>query len=200
MELMFNKTYLKGYPTQSHLFVNFFDGLKQYYNQYPIDINSIIKKLFIDITKMVYFLRNNRDIEGECINANFDQIEPFGPSLPEKIRSQLVKSIDSVKLYTLSLTRSRDLIISLYTLFQNPTFFCTKNIAQMRTCHICASNNQFKNIYNFNDIKPCYSYCIHMYESCMGVNLEQIDEIWYQHISKVVHKNEIIKLYIFLFK
>ena len=69
---------------------------------------------------------HNADLNKDCISESFDTIEPFGPRIVVDIEKQIVKSIESVKLFTIGITKIRDIIIELYSKFENPSEKCTR--------------------------------------------------------------------------
>lgn len=60
----------------------------------------------------------------DCIEDNFGYIEPFGPQISKDIEAKLIKSIESVKIFTTGITKIRDMIIELYSKFETPSEKC----------------------------------------------------------------------------
>lgn len=195
---MFNKTYLTQYISNRQIFQQFFDGIKKYYNEYPIDIRNVIIKLFSNITKIMFNLftksKYNQSIDEKCIELNFDRLEPFGSLLPKQIIKQLKKSLNSVKMLSSGLTKLRDLIIDIYSKFQNPSVNCKRALTRMIKCSTCIDNSQIPINRKINDIKPCYTYCLHTFETCFVTDLDQLDFIWNSHLSKYIKAFLIVKI------
>ena len=168
----------------------FFESLKTFYGDYPIDIELWIKKFFVNLTNILYNLTNmqEKNIE-KCLETNFDKIEPFGGQLPKQIIKQLIISIDAVKMFTTGLTKSRDLIIDVSSRFINPSLKCKRILTQMTKCSLCLNNTFVSTIFNtisnrISSIKPCYSYCLDVYKNCLVADLDQLDFVWNSHLSK----------------
>ena len=168
----------------------FFESLKTFFGDYPIDIEHWIQIHFIKLAKFLFNMMNGQheqyqNIE-KCLEDNFEKIEPFGSKLLNEITKQLIKSIDSVKIFTSGLTKTRDLIIDVSSRFLNPSADCKRTLTQMTKCSLCLNNTLTMVINNnkMSSVKPCYSYCLDVYKNCLVADLEQLDVVWNTHLSK----------------
>ena len=191
---MFNKTGSTQYAQNRYVFNQFFEGLKDFYREYPIDINKLIKKLFVNITVLMFNLLDEIDetkaelsghLNETCIEQHFDMIKPFGSTLPFEIETQLVRSLEAVKLFTIGITKIRDIIVELYSKFENPTDECMRTLTRMSTCSMCSPG--FGNQVD-DEIKPCMSYCLHVYAKCIEVDLNQMNPVWNSYLGKIKFK------------
>ena len=191
-ENIFNKTLQDTNSNNQLAIQQFFDGLKKFYGDYPIDIEFTIKKVLINLTRILYYLLNNQhhtsksqqQIIEKCIENNFDKIEPFGSLLPKQIIKQLVKSLEAVKIFTAGLTKTRDLIIDVSSRFHNPSINCKRILTKMTKCSLCVNNTVTLIANKLNSIKPCYSYCLDVFKNCFVADLDQLDSVWNSHLSK----------------
>lgn len=129
----FERTFNKSFPIQFKknplLFAEFFDGLRSYYREYPINIKKTVRTLFVHITRvMLDFFdeesSNKSQLDEKCIDEHFETIEPFGPKIGTHIESHLIKSIEAIKLFTIGITKIRNMIIELYSKLENPSINC----------------------------------------------------------------------------
>ena len=63
-------------------------------------------------------------IDEKCIEENFETFEPFGQKIGTNIEKQLIKSVEAVKLFTIGITKIRNMIIELYSKLENPSINC----------------------------------------------------------------------------
>ncbi len=181
---MFNKTYSIPYSNNREIFRQFFDGLKKFYNDYPINIEAVIRKLFVQTTRIVYNLFTSLNIDEKCIEQNFDQIQPFSVYLPIQIQAQLNNALEAVKLYTSGLTKLRDLILNIYTKFSNPSYLCMSEYMRITKCPLCYANSS--NDFNVDaSTKPCYIDCMGLFKTCLVVDMEFLDTVWDMSLSKL---------------
>ncbi len=78
---MLNETYSSQYLTHGHIFTQFFEGLKDFYREYPIDIRKLIRQLFVDLTVIMFNILNHNEktnnahkLNETCIDLNLDFI------------------------------------------------------------------------------------------------------------------------------
>lgn len=131
-EHIFNHSYAIQFKRNNQVFAQFFSSLQDFYREYPVDINKAIKDLFVEITILMFdFLKTDESflINKDCVSENFDSIKPFGSSIAKSIEAKLIKSIESVKMFTLGLTKIRDMILELFSRFENPSEKCTRMYA-----------------------------------------------------------------------
>lgn len=180
---MFNKTYHNQYAKYSYIFEQFYEGLKSFYGEYPIDIKSLIRKLFLNITKIMFNLLKHDAyrLDEKCLDLYFDSLEPFGPNIVVNLEKQLVTSLKSVKIFTSGLTKIRDMIIEVYSKLEQPSSECNKILTRMTSCSICVGDSMRSYRY---EIKPCMEYCLEVYKKCIAVDILRLDPIWNNYLSK----------------
>ncbi len=174
------------------MFTQFFDDLHKYYREYPIDINKIIKEFFSKITMVMFEFLTEKDpkskvyisgITHECIRDQFDDIQPFGLEISADIEHLLIKSIESVKLFTTGLTTTRDMIIELYSQLENPSEKCIRMLTKITQCPMCMPTNNTVSNLDMHQIKPCIHSCMHVYTKCIGVDLNNLNPIWNSYLD-----------------
>jgi hypothetical protein len=76
----------------------------------------------------MFDLLNNDEsqLSKDCVIENFNNIKPFGSLIAANIESKLIKSIESVKMFTLGITKIRDIILELFSKFENPSEKCAQ--------------------------------------------------------------------------
>jgi hypothetical protein len=180
---MFNKTYVTQYANNREIFQQFFDNLKKFYNDYPINIENVIRKLLVKTTKIIYNLLTSLDVDEKCIEQNFDQIQPFSAYLPIQMQTQLSNALESVKLYTSGLTKIRDLILNMYTKFSNSSYLCIREYTQVTKCALCYSNSSV-DLNSDASTKSCYIDCLGLFKTCFVIDMEYLDTVWDMNLSR----------------
>ncbi len=175
------------------MFRQFFHDLHTYYREYPVDINKTIRELFAKITMVMFEVLHennpktrvflNYNITDKCIEEHFEAMQPFGPEISADIEHQLIKSIESVKLFTTGITKTRDMIIELYSKFENPSEKCIRMLTKITQCPMCLPTDEAVSKLDMHPIKPCIHSCMHVYTKCIGVDLNHLSPIWNSYLD-----------------
>jgi hypothetical protein len=196
---MFNATYNTRNSEQVNrnrlVFIEFFEDVKKFYGDYPIDISKVIRKVFISLTKIMYNLLNSnytihkkssdedQAILFECIDKSFDSINPLGSKLPKLTEDKLTKALQAVKLFTSGLTRTRDIIIEMYSLFERPSEECKRSLTKITACSACTQSFSQLITKNLASVRPCFDSCLTVYKKCIGIDLERLNPIWNSYLG-----------------
>lgn len=181
----FNKTDSKN-SRFIQLFDQFYNGLKSYYSEYQISPTEIVKRLFVNVTKMILSLdnsqsgggnnKNNQRIDEKCIDEFL-----FDSDIKVELEKKLEYSLESVRLFSNALTKLRDMIIEFYAKFEISSKQCNKQLTQMFSCSMCLSD-EYMTKKRF--IRPCFRTCSDAYKSCFNVDFNKLDLVWNLYLSK----------------
>ena len=182
----FNKTYYSPSNTVFlQQFDSFFMSLKHYYSEYQVSLKDIVRKLFINVARMILSFKSKSNINHGNSKLNNDQCLELllDYDIRMEIEKKLEKSLDSVRLFSAVLTKLRDVIIELYAKFDSNSSNskqCISSLTQIYSCSMCLSDEL---MVKKQSVRPCYRDCIDTYKSCISFDFSKLDPVWNSYIS-----------------
>jgi hypothetical protein len=176
---MFNETWLRN-DEFFFIFNQFYDGLNDFYGEYQSNLRDLIRKLFIDLTRLFYNVFNTQAsvrIDDTCLESNFDSLNSFDSGGLHSVMNRLVACLESIKVLNSGLTRVRDLLIELYAKYESPSESCLRSMTQMSSCSMCMAN------FKPETTRPCMDSCVNAYKKCVNVDFAQLDLLWKSYIG-----------------
>ena len=190
--LIANKTQESNYDLYSNTFDVFFDKIKKYYGEYPIDINNVLASLFFNISLSLLDLKNDKNhrFDLNCIAENINELNLYDLKQLNNIEDKLISSLESLKFFTNGLTKARDMMIDFYSKFENPNQNeCKKQIVKMNGCQSCLGDAYLlkKNFTEWKHvlIKPCYEFCLHAFKTCLFFDENILDPVWKSFLDQM---------------
>ncbi len=170
----------------------FFDKIKKYYGEYPIEIDNLLASLFFNISISLLDLKNDKNhrFDLNCIAENINEFNLYDLKQLNSIEDKLINSLESLKLFSNGLTRARDMMIDFYSKFENPNQNECKNyIIKMNGCQSCLGDSHFleKNFTEWKSIliKPCYTFCLKTFKTCLFFDEASFDPVWKSFLDQM---------------
>lgn len=185
----FNKTFVSVNSARHlSLFDQFFAGLTNYYSEYQVNLKDIIRKLFANVVRMTLSLADPKH-QSSFSSPNLDDscLDEFvlDSDVRMEIERKLECALESVRLFSASLTRLRDIIIEFYvkldTTSSSWSKACLAELTQIYSCSMCLSDQVMS---PKRAVRPCYHSCLNVYKNCISFDFNKFDSAWNLYISK----------------
>ncbi|CAF0836746.1 unnamed protein product [Brachionus calyciflorus] len=181
--LLFNTTETISLDDHNRIFYQFYEGIKNYFSEYQLNLREILLKTFSNLFK-VMVKTNTENSESNyndnCFLKNLEIINPFGADILTEMESQLKVCLESVKLFNSGLTKARDIALEFYSKLENPSEECFNLFTSITTCSMCNTDDFFENKIFF---KPCFRTCINVFKKCYSVDLSKFESLWDTFLS-----------------
>jgi hypothetical protein len=193
---MFNETWLRN---DEFFFVlsQFYDGLNDYYAEYQINLGALVRKLLVDLVRLFYNVFNTQTsvrVDDTCLDAQLDEslslFEPLpsavsvGEGSPlQSVIERLLACLESIKMLNAGLTRTRDMLIELYAMYEEQAGGgeCVRLVAKMSVCSMCVANGETTT--TTPPSRPCVDSCLAAYKKCVNIDFAQLDVLWSSYIG-----------------
>lgn len=112
---MFVQTYGLLYQTNSAIFTNLFEDLREYYKGRDSNLLDVFDNFFNVLVQRMFQLLNTgysyTDDYLDCISENIDELKPFG-EVPAQLSVQVKRSFIAARTFVQGLSVGRDVIIA----------------------------------------------------------------------------------------
>lgn len=184
--LLFNNTETISLEKYNRIFYEFYDEIKNYFSEYQVNLKETLTKTFQNLFSTMLNIYTNENFDESCIKQNIDKINPFGSDIVKEMENQLKLCLESVKLFNTGLTKARDIILELYSKFENPSEECQRMVTTMTSCSLCNSDEFYVEKVL---MKPCYKTCLDVYKKCFSIDSMKFDSSWDTFLGNFLHIN-----------
>ncbi|CAG0913936.1 unnamed protein product [Notodromas monacha] len=163
---LFKDTYGVMYEQNSHVFVELFRDLEDYYEKGRIDLNDALKKFFSVLYQKMFTVLNAQFHFDEaylrCVTRHMEDLKPFG-DVPQKLSFQVKRSFVASRTYVQGLRVARDILSEILKVRMSSS--CKDAVMRMTSCPAC-------NGLRSGSTRPCMDYCLNVLKGCLAFHAE----------------------------
>lgn len=174
---MFVRTYGLLYQQNSHVFIDLFSELRNYYKGHDINLLDALDNFFSTLLQKMFELLNSQYTFDQqylqCVTEHMDELKPFG-DVPFKLSLQVKRAFVAARTFVQGLAVGRDVIIAVSKI--QPSSSCHQAVMKMLFCPYCKG---------LTHVKPCNNFCMNVMKGCLAYHSE-LNHAWNNYIEALL--------------